>query len=258
MKRTLNFTGRKALGRENVSLRLIRPDRGPPSFTASFSGLAELGLPSTAAIRVLPYAGSSSMRFDFGTVGLPLFPDDTVLVDLDAGATVLFDVRIIDESDAVGRILASARQLRPGSDDDDADRKSLLPVETADLGELLWKLDAPEGAAPRLQLNSRIPGAIGRLRTDPLMQGCILPVAIGTLVDRILDPESADTEDLEWVQDWRVWIGDVTGQLVEEIADPVARAEASQSICAAFARDMKFATQCAAANDIDPELVSDD
>lgn len=258
MKRTLNFTGRKALGREHVSLRLIRPDTGPPSFTASFSGLSELGLPPTAAIRVLPYAGSSNMRFDFGTVGLPLSPEDTALVDLDAGASVLFDVRIIDESDAVGRILASARQLRPGSDDDDADRKSLLPVETAELGELLWKLDAPDGAAPRLQLNSRMPGAIGRLRTDPLMQGCILPVAIGILVDRVLDPESADTEDLEWVKDWRVWIGDVTGQPVEEIVDPVERAAVVQGICTAFAGDMKFATKCAAASDIDEELVSDD
>lgn len=258
MKRTLNFTGRKALGREHVSLRLIRPDTGPPTFSASFTGLAGLGLPPTAAIKVVPYAGSSSMRFDFGTVGLPLLPADASLGDLDVGATVLFDVRIIDESEAVGRILASARQLRPGSDDDAADRKSLLPVETADLGELLWKLDAPDGAPPVLQLNSRIPGAIGRLRTDPLMQGCILPVAIGILVDRVLDPESADTDDLEWVQDWRTWISDVTGQMVEEIGESEERAAAVRTICAKFAEDMKFATQCAVAAEIDPELMSDD
>jgi len=36
------------------------------------------------------------------------------------------------------------------------------------------------------------------------------------------------------------------------------RAGIVQDVCAAFARDMKFATQCAAASDIDPELMSDD
>lgn len=198
------------------------------------------------------------MLFDFGTVGLPLQPEDTALTDLDVGASILFDVRIIDESEAVGRILASSRRLRPGSEDEDGDRKSLLPVETADLGELLWRLDAPDGAQPRLQLNSRIPGAIGRLRTDPLMQGCILPTAIAELVDRVLDPDSADTDDMEWVQDWLAWIEGMTGQPADPVQDVEARASIVDEVCRRFAAEMKFATQCAVAADLDPELVGDD
>lgn len=254
MKRTINSTGRKALKRENVSLRLIEGRGGSPSFTASFSGLIELGLDPEARIYVEPYSGSSLMRFSFGTVGLPLAPAETTLTDLDLGQAILFDIKIVDESEVIGRILASARQVRPESESDDSsDRRSLLPVETADLGELLWQLDAPEGTWPLLRISSRIPGGLGRLRDDPMMQGCILPGAIADLVTRVLDPDSGDTDDHEWVVAWKIWIADITGYEAEEVPDATQREQMVNSICVQFASQMKFATRCAEASTIDTE-----
>lgn len=258
MKRTINSTGRRALARSNVALRLIRSDAGPAEFSASFQGLSDLGLPSDARIVVTPYAGSSAMRFDFGTVGLPLPPENTLLTDLDLGASILFDVRVVDESAEIGRILASVRHLRPGADDDDADRKSLLPVETDDLGELLWKLDAPEGAQPRLKLNRRIPGLLGRLKTDPMMQGCILPAVIAEIIDRLLDPLTVPDDSQEWAQDWLSWISELTQRDIGEVEDPASRRQTVEEICEKFAEQMRFASQCREAASIDPELMSDD
>jgi hypothetical protein len=90
------------------------------------------------------------------------------------------------------------------------------------------------------------------------MQGCILPSAIAVLVDRVLDPESSDTDDLEWVQDWLAWIEEVTGRPAETLSSIEEREMCVAEVCQSFAAEMKFATKCAVADDLDPEPESDD
>ena len=53
----------------------------------------------------------------------------------------LFRVKVVDESGEHGQILAEVDGLSPlNGDEAAANRLSLLPVETADLGHAVWSL----------------------------------------------------------------------------------------------------------------------
>src|SRR5580658_6391981 len=175
MKRTINSTGRKKLPQDAVAIRMREPaEGGARSFTAHFPGLESLNLPGDARIYVEPYVAQSSMRFAFGTVGLPESPTDTLIREVDEGR-VLFRVKIVDEAGGTGKILASVNELSPRGQEDDNSRKSLLPIRQTDLGEELWQLDIRRDKGPELCVTNRVPGLADRVPTDPLVQGMILP-----------------------------------------------------------------------------------
>lgn len=246
MKRTINSTGRKKLPLDHIALRLEEPATpgGARSFSAGFSDLSDLQLPADAKVYVEPYAKSSFMRFDYGTVEQIVAPSDTALTDIDAGAPVLFDIKIVDESDVVGRILAAARHISPLDPSEGEDnRKSLLPVVSRDLGELVWQLEMLPGTRPILVLNSRIPSALVRLKSDPLIQGSILPAAVAKILDQVLDPEGDGTDDDEWVSDWKTWYRAATGSDAEEVEDADLRRELVLKACQSFATQQRFATR---------------
>jgi hypothetical protein len=212
MKRTFNFTGRKSIPSELVSV-VVHPGGadGVRSFDMRLGDLSSLDLPASARIYVEPYVKSSSMRFDFGTVGSVLPPADRSLPEIDEGAVVLFRVLVVDESDKVGRLLALADKVAPIGDE--AQRDWVLPLVTEDLGEAIWRLDAPEGTQPKLLINSRFPGLKQRLIDDPLMMGAILPMAVR---DALRAVRHADDMDAEWVVRWRRFVADVAGQEAAE------------------------------------------
>ena len=157
----INSTGRKRINREHVRIMLTEVGGGlAPTFTAEIQLPAELKLSPSAKIYVEPYVKSSSMRFDFGTVGQMSPPTNCVLSDIDAGATILFRVKVVDETEEVGRILASANGIRPEQDADGDDRRPLLPVRSVDLGEEIWRLEIgclPSCRAPSPATSSRAP-----------------------------------------------------------------------------------------------------
>lgn len=260
MKRTINSTGRRRLTLDQVTIRLEDPETagGPRRFSAELTGFDEMNLPADARVYVEPYAKSSFMRFDFGTVGGIHAPAYTDLVDIDAGSAVLFDVKVVDESEHVGRILAAIRGVSPvDPSEGDDNRRSLLPVESRDLGELVWQLDMSPGARPVLVLNSRLPNALVRLKSDPLVQGAILPAAIALILDRLLDPEGPGTEEEEWVDDWHTWYRAATGADPDEVEDDEERRALVLSACQAFATQQRFATRTEALGD-QQEVSTDD
>lgn len=246
MKRTINSTGRRKLTLDQIIIRIEEPAvaGGVRRFSAELTGLDDVNFPADAKIYVEPYARSSFMRFAYGNVGAIHAPADTELVDIDAGSPVLFDVKVVDESKNVGRILAAARAISPvNSTEGDDNRRSLLPVESRDLGELVWQLDMLPGARPVLVLNSRVPNALVRLKSDPLIQGAILPPAIALILDRLLDPEGPGTEDEDWADDWLTWYRAATGTEPDEVQDPEERRVLVLSACQSFAAQQRFATR---------------
>jgi hypothetical protein len=250
MKRRINSTDRKSINRELISIRLIEPEilSQPRSFTAELGGLAELSVPQTARVYVEPYVtgSSSSMRFDFGTVGGIVTPADTTLADLDRDGRILFRIKIVDGSAEVGKILASANALRPIDEKvSDDDRRAILPVRSEPLGEAVWELDLASQARPELVLNNRLPGLMDRIKTDPLLQGAIIPAAIGEILRCVLDPENADIDDdLDWVQDWKRWAADILGRPIDdESIDPEEVEAKRREIIEGFARMARFASR---------------
>lgn len=244
----INSTGRRRILREHVKIRLIDlGGRQPPSFTADIVLPAELKLDASAKVYVEPYVKSSSMRFDFGTVGQIAPPLNCLLSEIDAGATILFRVKVVDETAEVGRILAAANGIRPEDDSDGDDRRPLLPVRSINLGEEIWQLEVDERAGPTLVVNNRVPDLIETLKRDVILQGVIYPEVVRRMVHVIFkegsDHDEGDEDD-DWVADWRRW---VESQLGREIADgeadePEALELLANEVAASFATKNRFAS----------------
>lgn len=242
----INSTGRKRLLREHVQIRLLTvPASQPPAFAASINIPPDLALPADARIYVEPYVGSSSMRFDFGTVGLPLTKERCVMADVDAGAAVLFRVKVVDETDGIGRILAAANGVRPENDADGDDRKPLLPLRSMDLGEEIWRLALNKDSGPTLCINNRIPGLAERLQSDALLQGAIYPEIARKILSFVCADRSAtDESEVEWLDDWTDWFEHQLSRPLqdEDTEDDDAIEALAQEVATAFANRMKFAS----------------
>lgn len=213
MKRSFNYTGRKAIPRGSVTFHLQQATdkKDAPSFSANLSGLSSLGLPTDAAVYVEPYVGgSSAMRFSFGTIGEMRAPVTTRLDELDAGGRILFRVKVVDERAAVGRLLAEVSAIAPRDEDDEAGRKPLLPLRHEDLEQELWKLVVTDAGGPELLVNNRIPGLADQLKSSALLQGLVIPAAL-----RIVASFLFSSEEQEWAGEWRAFMEDLHGEAIE-------------------------------------------
>jgi hypothetical protein len=98
-------------------------------------------------------------------------------------------------------------------------------------------------------LNSRIPNALVRLKSDPIIQGAILPAATAIILDRLLDPEGAGTDDEDWLVTRQTWYRTATGTEPEEEQDDEARRLLVLNACQGFAAQQRFATRTEALGD---------
>ena len=208
----------------------------------------DLKLDPAAKVYVEPYVKSSSMRFDFGTVGQIVQPSSCVLSDIDAGAAVLFRIKVVDETAEIGRILASANGLRPESDSDGDDRRALLPVVAVNLGEEIWQLEIDKDSGPTLKVNSRIPDLIETLKRDAILQGVIYPEVVRRMVHELFTGGDDDEGD-GWVTDWKNWFESQLGrEIADGEADDVDAVERlADEVTSSFATSNRFATNLIAA-----------
>ena len=202
-KRRINFTGRKRIRREEISIRLLESRRGEPLRAKATLSLEDHGFPASAAIAIEAYHRSTGMRFDCGTVGKPAIPEALVLDEVDQGGNLLFRVKIIATEGDSGRILGSAERISPTSDDDDENKRALFPVLYRSLGEEVWKVDVAYEERPALVLNREIPGIRHRLKTDALLQGLLFPAAFRVVLENLArDDDEGDDEEEGWRAEW--------------------------------------------------------
>jgi hypothetical protein len=243
MSRRFNYTGRKRLTRDHFRIRLIEAERGPPSFSADVMIPQGIKLDPFARIYIEAYVGTSSMRFDFGTIAAVSAPPECVLTDVDANTPVLFRVRVVDEQGSVGRILASANGIRPEGDAAGKNRKSLLPLRGIDLGEEIWKLQLDKDAGPTLAVNNRIPGLADRMPSDPILMGAVYPEVVRQIAQQIFSPEGGIDEEAEWARDWRNWMAQLLNREIDpsEHADFESLEVLANDLAGAFAERNRFA-----------------
>jgi hypothetical protein len=216
-----------------VTVRLVEHGGAQPrSFVAHFSDLSPLELSGDAKLYIESRAGSSSARFDFGTVSNVVNPQDTKLTEIDEGAPVLFRVKVVDESGDIGKILASVDGIAPRDKDDGDGRKPLLPVRHTDLGEELWQLEIGRDSGPHLVVNNRVPGLGDRIVSDVVLQGLVLPIVLRLVVQKLL---SAD-EDLEWCRDWKQYCVSLLGEEVDWELDADERSDEIEELTSRIAR----------------------
>ena len=206
--RRINFTGRTRITRDRVCFRIADPRPGEPLRAEPKINLRDLGFPEDALIVVEAYTRSTGQRFGFGTVGNPSVPDQLVLSEVDRDAAVTFRLRVVDMGERRGRVLGAAEKIRAlsGEEEEQPRGRSLLPIDSRDLGEELWRVEIGD-AGPVLLLNTAgIPGLRDRLRSDPLLQALILPAALRAILRELIsDPSGGGDEqdaDGDWKEDW--------------------------------------------------------
>lgn len=125
-----------------------------------------------------------------------------MLRDIDGGASALFRVKVVDESREHGQILAEVDGLSPlNGDEAAANRLSLLPVETEDLGHAVWRLDFSNGR-PVLVLNRNIENMAVIARGDDQFFSLVYPAVVQNVLVRILQVEECSDVDGD-ADDWR-------------------------------------------------------
>ena len=204
MLRTINYTGRSKITRDEVRITIVDHPGSEPSFDAEFAFSKRF--PEDSAVYVEAYHKETLQRFSFGTVGNITRPDDRRLTAVDLTGTTLFRVRVVDESGDIGRLLGSAEALRPEGSDDDDNSDSLMTLKTGPLGSLPWRVEARnDGSKPCLIINNQIPDALNRAKSDPGFYSLILPGALQQVLYQLVLSEP-DEEDIEACEQRNRWI----------------------------------------------------
>jgi hypothetical protein len=203
MIRKFNYTGRKRIARSRVSVEIISGKNGVVSFEASID-LTGLNLPKSARVFVEAYRRSYFKRFSYGTVSRLKPAADRSLGDLDPRALAMFRIKVV-EAGGRGRILAVADKLIPRREEDEpANKVCLLPVDFADLGQSIWRLDL-EGEWPSLQLNAQIDDIREIARSDAHFLSLVYPEVVRQVFHKIVveeDHTDTETDPDDWMSQW--------------------------------------------------------
>lgn len=201
MKRKLNYTGRKRIERERVSINLIRQNGRVVSFVLNRLDIDDLHMPGDARIYVEAYYRTELKRFDFGTVANRTYPSSTTLADLAYPENLKFRILVVDPAD--GRVLAHATGITP---EEPAERRSILPVEFKDLGSEIWRVEYEgEEDSPILCINNRIPNIQNIAKQDPQFLIYVYPAVVREILTHMVFVEEVDSvtdPSIGWHNDW--------------------------------------------------------
>lgn len=214
MIRRFNYTGRRSLPRDCVTISVVEGQ--PRTFSAQFN-LEGLELPPEASIYVEATSGGALgvMRFPFGTVVNPKAPSETALQDVE-GERIIFNVKVVDEKQEIGRILAVAEDVvrGGGESEEETDSHPLLPVSPVDLGDEVWRLNfRTQDGRPHLEVNKNIEGIKTLIRSDKRVFALVYPSIIRAVLRRVLvdldynDPAGGGdgAGESDWQARWLRW-----------------------------------------------------
>ncbi len=151
--RRLNFTGCQRIHRSDVVVS-VDDTAVAPSFTLAYS-LDDYAFPGNACVVVEAQAHWTLMRFNCGTIDVPSLDRPFVLEAFDVPDGIIFRLKVIGTGNDAGLILGEADRIRPADCDGRDEARSLLAVQPADLGQVVWRLSFA-GPVPLLQINERI------------------------------------------------------------------------------------------------------
>jgi hypothetical protein len=200
MIRRLNYTGRKRILREHAQIVLRESKDTPGSFVATLQ-LGDYDLPSDALVFVEAYRQSSWMRFEFGSVGAITEPANRALTEFDSTEAILFRVRVTSTDSPRARLLAEADRIplrrleeKPG------ERVPLLPVQPADIGEEIARVEFDDAHGTTLLINRAV-GDWRDVALSPAFYSLVYSQALREILTRILRVEGHS--DSETPDNWR-------------------------------------------------------
>jgi len=203
MMRRLNYTGRRRIPRAQVTVRLVPDPDGVLSFDAEFE-LSGYDFPPESSVYVEAYNATSYMRFAFGTVGARAVPQDRRLSEITPSPLPKFRLKVVDNRERHGLLLAVADKLVPlRPEEDETHKQSLLPVDFRDLGERIWRLDLSDW--PVLELNRRIADLGEAARSADSFLALVYPEVVRRILHAALieeDQSDPDFDESDWTSLW--------------------------------------------------------
>lgn len=207
MRRRFNYTGRKRIPQKLIAIQVAKNgDVHECNASWDFTGLR---LPPEAAVYLEARIGGSPQvtRYAWGTVNESKRPEDRIIPDFGT-QSLSFDLKVVDEAEEIGRLVAISRGIRPRlADGEGGGRMPLLPVNADDLGDEVWRLKFTD-ERPWLEVNNRIEGMKEIARSDERFFALVYPHVIrrilmeGVLLDGVTDPAEADDD---WRVSWLKW-----------------------------------------------------
>jgi len=204
MKRTFNYTGRKKIDRQDVTV-IVREERGSLFFDAELR-LAAYQFPHNAQVWLEAHRQNLWMQFPWGSVSVLQPPTDRKLAEFDVSDGILFRVRVVQpQGQEHHKLLGEADRvdfIKIGEPTDK--RRSLITPIPEALDQLLWKLDT-ESDPPRLLVNKDAKPSYRDLVKSPYFYSLVYPEVLRRLLIHILIyPGKWMEEDEEegWISDW--------------------------------------------------------
>ena len=200
MIRRFNYTDRIRILREDVLIQLRQTD-GWLAFDATLI-LGDYGLSEEALVFVEAYRQTSWMRFDFGTVGAVIPPQDCRLSEFDSPDDILFRVKVTQASDT--HVLLAEADLVPLERPEESDDKRvpLLPVKPHPLGDEIYRVDFSDDR-PRLLINNAA-GDWRAIAKSPAFASLVYPNVFREVLTRVvmLDGHDDESEPTNWRSLW--------------------------------------------------------
>jgi hypothetical protein len=224
MIRKFNYTSRAKLKRENISINIFKDVNGKPMFSAELQ-LQNYDFPGNAKIYVEVYRRTAYQRFDFGTIAERTPVISRSLANFQHIDRIFFRVKIVDESESHGQIIANADQITAKTPkSSEVERISLLHVDFQDLGDEVWQLQPLDDCDwPLILLNNRIEGIAEIARRDQHFISLVYPNVVEQVLCYIVitlgvDDLEEDT-DGEWIPLWLKFAFNLTGPVTQDDPD---------------------------------------
>jgi len=230
-RRRLNFTSRRRIPRDAVSVQVYEDD--PRTFDATLNLSVKDYPPHAAVVLEATSSGSQVLqRFEFGTIAEMMTPSDRRLTDI-TGENVIFGVKVVDRQERIGRILGLLTGIRPERPNaPDKGRVTLLPVEPIDLGHQIWRLRFTDETVV-LEVNRRIPMIMEIVSTDSRFLSVVYPEIVRQVLDRVVAMEGVSEQEGDsdhWCQLWLRFAISLHPEhlgppVIEDAMDTVSRAD---------------------------------
>ena len=156
----VNSTNRKKIRQKDVDADFRQPQGGLPFAVLVNVDRTAWEFPGTAIIVLEVRQRSTRVRFELGTVETPVMDTWLPLERLDPGVPPQIRLKVVDQNEWPGRLLAASRFFVPVKDErkeGDADRP-ILHIRPWSLAEEIWRIEFSDDSPPVLLYNEHLFG----------------------------------------------------------------------------------------------------
>jgi len=230
-----NPTSLKELDRNRVTLT-VSEAAGRRVAILERLDLKDADLGESLQVILVARAGATSVRHVMGPAAA-FSREGKSLDGLDPSQALRFRVLLHEEKNP--RLVASVENLRAR---DDSQSESLLPMESADLGERIWQLSIGDDG-PVLKFNSRVfPSASGAENFIPF-GALVLPEALRQVMQAIADDPPCLEDEGNPLYPWGAWIDAIGAERPTSDDDDAGKAVWCDRVVDQFCNRCSFATR---------------